>query len=125
MDAVPDEDRPSFGSGWLPGLFLGALNGIALLSLGTVGLPLLAVTLLLIAWKGPRLVASAGLLTGAGLIWTVLFARLGLSCLFADPLAGEGCSASGIAPWVGVAAMTFVSGLAASVVAFRRARRRG
>lgn len=124
MAAGSGEDQPSFGSGWLPGLFLGALNGIALLSLGTIGLPFLAVTLLLIAWKGPRFVASAGLLTGAGLIWTVLFARLGLSCLFADPLPGEDCSASGVAPWVAVAGVTFASGLAASAVAFRRARRR-
>jgi hypothetical protein len=102
---------------------LGAINGIALVSLGRLGLPLLALTLLLIAWKGPRLVASAGLLTGAGLIWTVAFARLGLSCVLRQPLPGEDCGASGIGPWVAVSAATFVSGLVASMVAFRRARR--
>lgn len=123
MTANPRDSEPAPSSGWLPGLFLGGINGIALISLGAIGLPLLALTLVLIAWKGPRPLAFAGLLTGAGLIWTVLFARLGLSCIVVQPLAGEDCSASGIAPWVAVAAATLVSGLVASVFAFRRARR--
>ena len=125
MSAGSSEDQPRFGSGWLPGLFLGALNGIALLSLGTIGLPFLALTLLLILWKGPRFRALAGLLTGAGLIWTVLFARVALSCVFAAQLPGESCGSPGIGAWVAIAAVTFGVGLGASVVAFRRARRRG
>lgn len=122
MDVPKPATSPS--SGWLPGLVLGVIDGIALLEIGTVGLALAVATLALVAWKGPRFLALAGFLTGAGLIWTVLFARVGLACLFDAQLPGEDCSAPLIGPWTAIAAVTFVTGLATSALALRRRRDR-
>lgn len=111
-----------FASPWLAGLVLGAVNGTALLSLGTLAFPLLAASLLLIAWKGPLLVAGTGLLTGTGLVWTVLFLRVALTC--GGPLdTGVGtCDAGDLSAWIATAAAIFGVGLAGSAVAFGRLR---
>lgn len=113
----------AFG-GWLPGLVLGVATGFLLLELGTIGLGFALVSVILIAWKGPRLAASAGFLTGAGLIWTVLFARVAVSCAIDAQLPGEDCEAPGIVPWILVATVTFGLGLITSAVAFARSLRR-
>ncbi len=115
---------PGLVAGWLPGLVLGTLNAFLLLELGWMAPAFLAATVLLILWKGPRLGAFAGLLTGAGLIWTVLFSRVGLSCAFAAQLPGEDCQAPGIVPWILVSVVTLALGVATSAIALRRSRRR-
>ena len=110
-------------SGWLAGVVLGVVGGISLVSLGVPGIGFLAVALVLIAWKGPRLLAGAGLVTGLGLIWTVLFARVQLTCgadaLFADP----SCFSDDLTPWIAGATGIFVTGLVASALALRRETR--
>ena len=110
--------QPSRRSGWLPGLVLGAVNAFALLETGVIGLVLTVLSLLLIAWKGPRLVAAAGFVTGAGGLWTLLFARVMLSCTFAN-----GCDAGNIDVWVAVAAVILAVGISATMLAVRRSRR--
>jgi hypothetical protein len=119
---VSPTPRSAFGSNWLAGLVLGAVNGTALLSLGMLILPLLLASLLLIAWKGPRLIAGAGFLTGAGLLWTVLFLRVALTC--GGPLdTGAGtCVAGDLGGWIAGAAAILVVGLLVSAAAFRRLR---
>jgi hypothetical protein len=115
--------RPRFARAWLSGLVLGASAAFMLLELGVLGLAFLAVAVLLIAWKGPRAVAGGGLLTGLGLIWTVLFLRVQLTCgpgaLFLD----TSCSSDDLTPWILGSAAFFAAGLLLSAWALRRLRR--
>jgi hypothetical protein len=100
---------------------LGAVTGLGLLIAGFVGIIVLVAALLLIAVRGPRLLATSGLLTGAGLVLSVLFARVGLDCtVFVAP--GEGCEAADIWVWVGGSVVLFVVGLVGSALAFKRTR---
>ena len=71
----------------------------------------------LIVWKGPRLLATAGLVTGLGAVWTLLFGRVLVTCTPAD-----GCDARGIGGWVAVAAVILAVGITGSIVAVRRDR---
>ena len=110
-------------SGWLAGLVLGAATGFAVIELGVFGVAFLLVALALIAWKGPRLLAAGGLLTGFGLLWTVLFSRLVLTCgadaFFPDP----NCFSDDVTSWVAASATIFVAGLLISASALSRIRR--
>jgi hypothetical protein len=104
---------------------LGALFGLTSLSfvLGIVAVPILIGSLVLILWKGPRLIAGAGFITGTGLLWTVLLGRVALTC--GGPLdtgANGTCVAGDLTAWILVAAVAFAAGVAGSVWAFRRAR---
>jgi hypothetical protein len=112
----------SRASGWLAGLLLGFVTGLVLLATGTIGLPFIAASVVLIAWKGPRLLAGAGLLTGLGLVWTVLFLRVALTCgPFNTP--SHTCDPGDIWAWVGGSALIFAVGLLASAIALRRTTR--
>ena len=107
---------------WLSGLSHGVVSGLTLVTFGTMGLLFAVVSLVLIVWKGPRALAAAGLLMGIGLIWSVLFARVGLDCtVFVDP--GEGCEAGSIWSWVAVSVAFFVGGIVASALALKRTNR--
>lgn len=115
--------RTTFTSPWLAGLVLGAVNGAAALSLGILILPLFIASVLLIAWKGPRLVAIIGFVTGAGLIWTTLFARLALTCGGPLDSGAQGmCVAGALTGWIAFAAAIFTLGLVGSALMFRRLR---
>jgi hypothetical protein len=116
---APSTERSVIRSGWLSGIVLGAANGFALLELGVIGLGFTILSLLLIAWKGPRLIAAAGLVTGAGGVWTLLFGRVMLSCT-----PSEGCDAEGIGSWVAIAIAILAIGLVASFAAVRQSARR-
>ena len=113
------------GAAWLSGVVLGAVGGIGSLTFGVLGLAFLAVAALLIAWKGPRLLAGAGLVTGAGLIWTVLFTRVQLTCGQGEIGPNGGCFTEDLTPWIAGSAAVFVAGLVASALALRRMQRRG
>jgi hypothetical protein len=109
--------------GWLSGLVLGGVSGLALLVLGTLGLVFGLLSLGLILWRGPRGLAGAGLLTGLGLIWTVLFARVALTCGGPfDPGVGT-CGAPDLGGWIATSVAMFAVGLVASAFALRRSRR--
>jgi hypothetical protein len=118
---VKTSTRPA--SGWLAGLVLGVASGFLLIELGVIGLAFLAVALVVISWKGPRLLAAGGLLTGSGVLWTVLFARVALTCgataFFPDP----NCSTDDLTPWVASSAAIFIAGLLLSAFALARMRR--
>ena len=115
-------DRNAFVSPWLAGLVLGAVNGLTVLSLGTLMLPLLVASALLIAGKGPRLIAAAGFLTGAGLIWSVLFIRVALTCGGPFDPGLSTCVTDDLSGWIAGAAFVFAIGLVGSALAFRRLR---
>jgi len=115
--------QPSAWSAWVAGLVLGAVSAFALLALGVVGIVLTIVSVLLIAWKGPRLLAMAGLVTGAGVTWTLLFARVMLSCASENATAAGSCEAGDIGLWVATGAAITLFGLVLSLVAARRSRR--
>lgn len=110
-------------AGWVSGLVLGFVSGLTLLVLGAPGLGILVTAVGLILWKGPRALASAALLTGLGLIWTVAFARVALTCGGPlDPRTST-CVAGDLTGWVAVSGAVFGLGLVASAFALRRSRR--
>jgi hypothetical protein len=110
-------------SAWLSGLVLGVASGFLTIELGVVGLAALLVSIALIAWKGPRLLAAGGLLTGFGVLWTVLFLRVALTCgetaFFPDPT----CFTEDLTAWAAGSAAIFIGGLLASAAALGRMRR--
>lgn len=108
---------------WLAGVILGFISGPALFVLGVYGMIFMLACIALIAWKGPRLLAGAGLITGVGLVFTVLFARVALTC--GGPLdpGTSSCVAGDLGGWIAGSAAIFAVGLVASAVALRRANR--
>jgi hypothetical protein len=120
-------DRPVPTAGWLAGLLLGALTGLTTISfaLGVLGLPILAGSLLLIVWKGPRLAAGAGFLTGWGLVWAVLVIQSTLSCLTFERGPGRWCEPADVTPWLVAGTTMLAAGLLVSAFAFRRAGQDG
>ena len=115
-------DRTSPMSAWLIGLFFGAIDAVMLLELGYIGVGFTLVFVGLIVWKGPRLPAAAGLITGLGLFWTLAFARVIVECAVENATPGRGCEAGDIGSWVAVAAGITLVGAIATVVAARRLR---
>lgn len=114
---------PRLARSWFACVVLGMALGLAALTLYVLTLPAVAVAIALITWKGPRLVGAAGFLTGVGLVWTVLFARVALTC--GGPLdsgANGTCSAGDLTGWIAASLTVFVVGLAGSASAFRRSR---
>jgi hypothetical protein len=120
--APPRSTRAS--TGWLPGLVLGAIGGLLSISfaVGILALPFLALAIALIAWKGPRLLAGGGLLTGHGLMWLVLLLRVQLTCGAAAVFADDSCESTDLTGWIAVGATIFVVGLVMSAVGVKRAR---
>ena len=111
-------------SAWLIGLFFGAIDSILLFELGFVGVLFTLAFVGLVAWKGPRLPAASGLVTGLGLVWTILFAQVMARCAIENATPGSGCDAGDIGPWVAAVAGVLLLGIAATVVAARRLRAR-
>jgi hypothetical protein len=92
--------------GWIAGLVVGVAGGFLALEFPTLG------------WLAA---AIGGLLTGFGAIWLALLGRVAITCRATD---GFGCHAPGIEPWLAVGAGVLAIGLALTIVAFARARRR-
>jgi hypothetical protein len=115
----------SHASGWLSGLVLGALAGLTSISfvLGLLGLPIIVGSILLILWKGPRLVAGAAFLTGWGLLWTVAIIQSTVACLTFERGPGRWCEPGDTGAWLVAGIVMFVTGLVASAWALRRSRR--
>ena len=113
--------RPA--SGWLSGVVLGTASGFLVVELGVIGLAFALVSIALIAWKGPPLIAFGGLLAGFGGLWTLLIGRVALTCgadaFFPDP----NCMTDDLTAWVAGSALLFLGGLVASAVGMRRRRR--
>ena len=114
--------RTSPMSAWLIGLFFGAIDAILLFELGFIGLPFTLAFVGLVAWKGPRLPAASGLVTGVGLVWTLLFANTMVHCAIENATPGSGCDLGGIGGWVAAAAGLLLVGVVGTVVAARRLR---
>lgn len=108
--------------GWLAGLLLGALCGLTSISfaLGLLGPPIVVASVLLILVRGPRLIAGAGLITGWGLLWTVLLIQSAVACLTFERGPGRWCEPGDNGPWLIAGIVMFMVGLVASMVAFRR-----
>jgi hypothetical protein len=122
-NAAPVPETSPAG-GWLSGLVLGVASAFMLIELGVIGLTFLALAALLIAWKGPRLLAASGLVTGLGLIWTVLFTRVQITCGPGALFPESGCSSDDISRWILGSAGVFAVGLLLSAWALRRVIRR-
>ena len=118
----PEQTSPM--SAWLIGLFFGAIDAIMLFELGYIGMGFTLVFIALVAWKGPRLPAYAGLVSGVGLVWTILLANVGVRCAIENSTPGSGCDAGDIWAWVAGAASVLAVGLGATVLAARRLRSR-
>jgi hypothetical protein len=114
-------------SGWLSGLVLGAITGLTSVSfaLGILAPALLVLSILLILWKGPRLIAGAGYLTGFGLAWTVLITNATLTCLTIDRGPGRWCEpGDGVLGFLVAGVVLFLGGLGGSALVFSRLRER-
>jgi hypothetical protein len=109
-------------SAWLIGLFFGAIDAVLLFELGFYGLLFTLAFIGLAVWKGPRLPALSGLVTGVGLVWTLLLARVALDCAIESLTPGSGCDPPGIGPWIAGAAVILGIGAIATVVAARHLR---
>ena len=108
-------------AGWIPGFVVGVAAGFATLEFPTLGWLLVIVFAILAAILGPRMAAIAGLLTGLGTIWLVILGRVAISCqATGDEL---GCHAPEIAPWLIAGGAMLATGVALTVVAYRRGRR--
>ena len=120
--AVRPSTSPS--GAWLAGLALGVIVGLTTISfaLGVLGLPILAISLLLIAWKGPRLIAGAGLLTGWGLMWTLVIVHATLDCVVFDGGPGQECDPATLGPWLAAGIVMVAGGLIGSALVFRDLR---
>ena len=91
---------------WLSGLVLGAADGLAILLAGSIGVALVALTIALIAVRGPRLFAAAGFASGFGGSWTAVLLRVKLDCAATNALPGQSCGTGSNDLWlVGAAAL--------------------
>jgi len=121
---APRGKRSSPAGGWLAGLVLGAASGFLVAELGVLGTAFLAASIALIAWKGPRLLAIGGLLTGFGALWTVLFVRITATCGPDAFLPDEGCATEDLTQWIAGSGAAFVTGLLLSSFVLWRSRQR-
>ena len=107
---------------WLVGLFLGMAGGVALLFAGPIGIAIVAVGIIWLAWQGPRLQSIAGFLLGFGAVWTVSFAFVKSTCNTVYALPGETCTTGNTDLWL----LGSVAILAAGIVAsYRGLQNRG
>jgi hypothetical protein len=113
-------DLPGRWTGWIPGLVLGVIDAFGLLELGFVGLAFTVLSVMLIAWKGPRRMALAGLVSGAGAAWTILFSGVMLRCAAENAVPGQSCEAGDIGSWVALAVAILIAGLVGSFAVARR-----
>ena len=67
--------------------------------------------------------ALTGLVSGIGLVWTVLFARVWLTCDVLPQPPGTDCGSGDVTLWVAAAIGMFVAGLVGSAFALQRTRR--
>ena len=109
------------GCAWSIGFGLGAAACLLLLEGGYVGIGFGLATLALIAWKGPRAIATAGWVTGLGGLLTLLYARVFLSCSGGSRSA---CDPGDIGIWTAAAAAVLVLGVIGSLALALRARAR-
>ena len=112
-----EDARTSPISAWVIGLLLGAAACLLLLEGGYVGLAFGAVTLGLIAWKGPRAIAAAGWVTGLGAVLTLLYWRVLASC--SGPV---GCEPGDIGTWTAAAFVVLLLGVIATLALALRSR---
>ena len=110
------------GCAWMIGLVLGAVTAVMLLEFGPFGLGFLGLLLGLIAWKGPRAMGFAGVLTGIGGALTLLFGRVWASCAAQNASIAGSCGAGDIESWTAGAAAIFLLGLVSTWLAIRRRR---
>lgn len=108
--------------GFVPGFVVGLTAGFASLEIPPLGWGLAIAFAVPALIAGPRLTSMSGLLTGYGAIWLVLLGRVALQCRARD---GEiGCQAPGIEAWLMAGAALLAVGVALTVVAVGRRRRR-
>ena len=68
--------------------------------------------------------AAAGLVTGVGLVWTLLFVNVMTRCAIENLTPGSGCEVGDIGVYVAVAIGVLLLGAVGTVIAARRLRAR-
>lgn len=101
--------------GWLAGFVVGVAAGFLTLEFPSLGWLLAIAFAIPAAIVGPRVAAIGGLLAGLGAVWTVLLARVAVTCR-------EGCEAPGIERWLIFGGGLLAAGLALSVIGVWRRR---
>jgi hypothetical protein len=76
---------------WLAGLVLGVADGFTYLLVPVVAVLLIGLGGALFSWKGPRLAAIGGFLSGFGLCWVALLTIGIADCSAANVYPGQGC----------------------------------
>jgi hypothetical protein len=105
---------------WLAFGVLGAAGGIVVLEFPSGGLLLLGAALVGIAVKPPRGAALAGLVTGLGGTWTILFLRVKVDCDAFNAQPGQACESPAIEGWIVAGAFVLGIGVLATLLVFRR-----
>src|SRR5258705_9439811 len=109
-------------SGWIAGLVVGVAGGFLALEFPTLGWLILVLFAVPAAVVGPRAAAIGGLLSGFGACWLVLLGRVAITCRATGD--EPGCEAPGIESWLAVGAGIIVIGIALTIFAAARVRRR-
>jgi hypothetical protein len=124
IPAPPSSSGYPRRTAWLAGAMLGAIGGILLFVFPAAGVLMLAVALGLVLWQGPRLAGLAGIVSGIGLTWTVVFLRVKVECEAFNAAPGQECVAPEVDQFLAGAAAVAVVGALLSVAAWA-ARRHG
>jgi hypothetical protein len=108
---------------WIAGLVVGVAGGFLALEFPTLGWLILALFAIPAAVVESRATAIGGLLSGLGVCWLVILGRVAITCRSTGD--EPGCQAPGIEPWLAVSAGIMAIGVALTIFAMARARRRG
>ena len=109
---------------WLAGAVLGALAGVLVFVFPAAGVLMFGASIGIVLWQGPRLPGVAGIVTGVGLTWTVLFLRVKLECDAFNAVPGQECVAPGVEQFLAVAATVVIVGAVLSAIAWAARRPR-
>lgn len=115
-------DLGDLGCAWAATFVLGAIAVIGLLEFGILGLGWVAVSLALIAWKGPRLIGLGGFMSALGAGLVALLSPVTISCANESAAQPGSCSVGAFILWVGLSAAILLGGIVVTVVAIRRSR---
>ena len=109
--------------GWISGLVIGVVSGLASLVFPTFGLLVALVFAFVVSRFGGRLAAAGGFGLGFGSCWSVLLIRGIAACKDFDSVPGQGCTMPDLAPWLLIAASMTVVGITLTLLAIVRFRR--
>jgi hypothetical protein len=105
---------------WAVGLVFGGIVGLPIASFG---LPMLVLSVALVALAfmvARNLAFLSGAVTGIGGIWLALLARAELACEAYDAAPNQGCESSGVEPFAMLGVVVVAVGVLIGLLAWRR-----